>query len=187
MTRLTRRQESPQLIGREFAHAFDQVFLGLSRVSYAESVRILLGIEAEYMAQISNHPELALELRRRTAERILEQALVHGCTLTECRKKLSYAEGLGWSNIEARLHFHLIYARGMVVRGHYRAAIAIAQHRIADVEYELERVEGLPRRLGREYFLDWLTHFSEIINEVGRSGLAGYSNRWDVGGRFVRN
>ncbi len=185
--RLIKRQKSPETTGREFARAIDRAFLRLSRVSYAESARILRGIEADYMAQISNHPKLALELRRRTAERILEQALVHGCTLAECRKKLTHADGLGWSTIDTKLHSHLIYARGMAARGHHRAAKAIARRCVGDVEQELEIIERLPKRRGRKYFLDWLKHFSEIIDEVERSGPKDHSSRWDVGGRFARN
>jgi hypothetical protein len=139
------------------------------------------------VAQLSNHPEFALELRRRTAERTLEQALIHGGTLPQCRKKLAHAEDLGWSIIDQKLHFHLIYARGMVARGHHRTAKAIAKRCIADVKEEFERIERLPRRRRRKYFLDWLGYFNEIINEIEGSGLEDYSCRWDAGGGFTRN
>jgi len=186
-SRLIGRQKRPEAICREFAHAIDLVILDLSRVGYAESTRILRGIEAEYVAQLSNYPGFALELRRRTAERTLEQALIHGCTLPQCRKKLARAEELGWSIIDQKLHFHLIYARGMVARSHYRTAKAIANRCIADDKQELARIERQPRRRGRKYFLDWLTFFNEIITETERSGLEYYSSRWDAGGGFIRN
>ena len=180
------KQKRPEAISRDFAHAVDAAFLDLSRGGYAEAIRILRRIEAEYGAQLLNHPEFAVELRRRTAELAIGQALMHGCTQAQCRKKLAFTEDLGWSTIEPKLHYHLIYARGMVARGHYRTAKAMAQRCIADVKQELDRIEALPRRRGRRYFLDWLKFFNEIINETERSGLEGDSSRWDAGGAFVR-
>jgi hypothetical protein len=184
---MTSKQKPPETIGREFAQAIDAVFLSLTRAGYAESLRILRGIEAKHVAQLTNYPEIALELRRRTAEQSLIQALMHGCSQSECRKKLGRAEQLGWSIIDQKLHFHLIYARGMVARGHDRTARRIAKLRIADVNQELDRIEQLPTRRGRKYFLGWLKFFNEIITETERSGLKGYSSRWDAGGAFVRN
>jgi hypothetical protein len=185
--RLTEKKKHPETVGREFANAFDKVHSDLAKRSYVESIRILRELEAEYLAQLSDHPEFALELRRRTAERSLEQALIHGCTLLQCRKKLAVAEELGWSIIDRKLHFYLLFARGMVARGHYRTAKAFTKHSIADIKRELERIESLPRRRGQKYFLDWLKFFDEIIAEIERSGIKGYSSRWDAGGGFVRN
>ena len=180
------RQKGPEAVCREFAHDLDLVFLRLPKVSFAESINILRQIEAKRVAQLSNHPELALELRRRTAELSLEQALLHGCSLRQCRKWLARAEELGWSIIDQKLHFHLIYARGMIARGHYRTAGIFAKRCIADIKQELGRIEEQPRRRGRKFFLDWSAFFSAVLTEIERSEIEGNSSRWDVGGRFVR-
>jgi hypothetical protein len=187
--RRTGKQKDREAVGREFAHAIDAAYSGLSRASYEKSLSILRRIEAEHVVRLPNlnHREFTLELRRRTSELMVEQALIHGCSLTECRKKLAIAEGLGWSLIDRKLHFHLLYARGMVARGHYRTATAISNRCIADVKQELQRIEQLPRRRGRKYFMEWLNHFSQVLDQVRESNSPEFSCRWNAGGRFIRN
>jgi hypothetical protein len=182
-----KKTKEAETIGREFGHTLSWSAARSSKLTYAEAIRDLRSIENEYVQRLAAYPEFALEARRRIAERALEQTLIHGCAQPQCRRKLAFSEELGWSTIDRKLHFHLIYARGMVARGHYPTAIAIAKRFIAHINRELERIERLPKRLDRQYILDWRTFFNEIINETKRAAVKGYSSRWDAGGSFIRD
>jgi hypothetical protein len=172
--------------GRAYSRAIDRVFSSLPEMSYTEALRVLRRIEAEHASLLSGHPKFALELRRRTAERTIEQALIHECSITECRRKLSAAESVGWSDIDRRLHFHLIYARGMIARGHYRAARAISTACTDTIRRELAKIDRLHRRRGRKYFMDWLRLFDQVLDELEAAKNPGFESRWDAGGGFRR-
>ena len=184
--RLEPRLNGSDAIDRAYARAIDLVYFSLREMSYPDSLRALRRIEAEYVQLLPQRPKSALELRRRTAELVLEQALVHGCSKLECRRKLVAAELLGWSDISRSLHFHLLYARGMITRGHYRAARTASIASIHAIHRELARIERLPRRRGRKYFTDWLGLFDQVHNALEATKSPGFQSQWDFGGRFRR-
>jgi hypothetical protein len=159
----------------------------MDRLIYGDAARILRRIEREHVDRLSGYPQFALELRRRTAERILDQALVHGCSLVQCRNKLNEAAQLGWTSIERYLHFQLLYARGMVARGHLRTARTTAHACILHIQRELKRIERMPRRRGRKCFLDWLGLMNEVLQHIKASEGGSALNGWDVGGRFIQD
>jgi len=181
------KRGGPEAICRAYARAIDRVFSNLPGMPYAESLRVLRRIEAEHASLLSGHPKFALELRRRTAEHALEQALIHGRSRSECRQKLAVAESLGWSDITRRLHFHLLYARGMIARGHYRAARAISTACTDAIRRELAKIERLSRRRGRKYFMDWLRFFDDVRDELEAAKSPRFKSRWDAGGHFRRS
>ncbi len=181
------RRTGPEKVGREFAQAVDLNYASLASQSYGDTARVLRRIEKDHVERLSGYPQFALELRRRTAELLLDQALVHGCSLAQCRSKLNQAARLGWTSIERRLHFQLLYARGMVARGHLRTATAMAHTCILHIQRELKRIERLPKRRGRKYFLDWLGLMNEVLQHVKASEGGSALNGWDVGGHFIQN
>jgi hypothetical protein len=126
-------------IGRAFAKDIDSAFIGAATVSYADIARRFRSLEHYYVPRLKGHPSYALEIRRRIAENLLEQALVHGCTLSFCRTKLKAASRLGYSNVERKAHFHLIYARGALACGHNRVAKRIVAAMVAELGRSLKK------------------------------------------------
>lgn len=175
-----------EAIGRAFARSVDLLYSGFARASYTESIRALRRIETEHVKKLRKGSVLRLELRRRTAELFLEQSLVHGCPLSVCRRRLKIAQRIGWSGVDRELHFSLLFARGMIARGHFRTATAISNHCISSAQRELRKIENHFPRRGRKYFLDGITHFQEVLNRVCESKVKTFSSQSDVGGRTTR-
>jgi hypothetical protein len=110
---------------------------------YSEVVRSLHRLEREYVPQLHGHPKFARELRRRIAEKLLEQAILHGCKLAVCRGRLTAAARLGFTDLEQSAHYRLLYAKGAFARGHKRVAYRTAKAVAGDLERSLRRRKSL--------------------------------------------
>ena len=151
-----------QSVGGAFAHSLGWEMTRARTLTYAEVVNNLRSLERQYVGQLQKHPEFALELRRRIAEKLLEQAIFHGCKLSVCRARLNAASRLGFTDIEQSAHYRLLYAKGAFDRGHtlvaYRTTTTIAR----DLECSLRRRRS---RLGKHL----LTLTREYMNHIERS------------------
>lgn len=129
-------------------------------MSYSEVIRSLRRLEREYVPQLGGHPTFARELRRRIAEKLLEQALLHDCKLSVCRARLNAAEQLGFTDVEQSAHYRLLYAKGAFARGHKRVAYRTAKAVAGDLERSLGRRKSLLGKhllkLTKEY-LEYIT------------------------------
>ncbi len=108
-------------------------------ISYGEVVQSLRRLEREYVPQLDGHPKFARELKRRIAEKLLEQAILHGCKLSVCRARLNAAARLGFTDVEQSAHYRLLYAKGAFARGHKRVAYRTAAAIATDLEQSLRR------------------------------------------------
>lgn len=149
------RRNHVQAVGGAFARSLALETTRASTISYAEVVRNLRRLEREYVAQLEKHPRYARELRRRVAEKLLEQAILHGCNISVCRARLNAATRLGFTDVEQSAHYRLLYAKGAFARGHKQVACRTAKAVASDLERSLRRRKSLLGKhllkLTREY------------------------------------
>jgi hypothetical protein len=170
----------------EFAHEFGWAIVRLAKVPHRHAVRDLKGIERVYLKKLTGHPDCALEVRRRVAEQLLDLALVHDCRLSICRERLRRNAELGWSTFDRQFHFHLLYARGVLARGHVRTAEKVASCLLLELEGRLERLRGLPRQRGRKWLLDSIATVREVLDEVACAKTGVRNRTWNSGGRYIK-
>jgi hypothetical protein len=148
-------------IGRAFAKDFATNLGQASTMTYADVVANLRDTQRCHLASLGRNRYLALELKRRIAEKLLEQALLHDCSLEECRSRLKSLNKLGFTDAEAKANSYLLYAKGASTRGHKRSAQSTATKVIRELESTLRRRKS---RLGRQLlelaksFLEQLRH-----------------------------
>lgn len=138
------RSQNRNTVEREFAKALTREMVRAEALPYRTVAYRLRVLERSYLARVRTKL-LARELKRRVAEMLLHQAIFHGCSMNVCRQKLYALSELGFSNLERKGHFHLIYARGALARCHIRIAQAIARGMVA----ELDRLGGSRNALAR--------------------------------------
>jgi len=151
------------------------------------AIRKFRALEKSYVNQLHDYPELALEIRRRVAEMLLDLTLVHDCKLQTCRAALKKLKVLGWSEWDKRLHFQLLYARGTFARGHLGVAKRIARKAVEEIEARLDELEKQTNRRGRKYLTDFLDLMSQVLDAVQKSECGLEVKIWDQGGRFIRS
>lgn len=119
-----RRKRLLNRIGREFARASDQASIALMRgEGYGNYVRRVRALERAYLARLENHPKMALEIRRRTAEGLLTAAHECGLSLSVCRRRLRALDELGYQDLRSKALFRLIFARIAISRGRPEIAL----------------------------------------------------------------
>jgi hypothetical protein len=158
------------LSGRQLARELDTAWLQSLTAPYREVVRNLKKIEVNYIDRLKDHPELALEVRRRIAEFQLDLALRRGSSISVCQRVLNRNSELGWSNFSQKFHFHLMYARGMFARGHIRAARKFASALVSELNEELEKLRKQSRQTGRKWMLQSLGLAQEVLEKASSSG-----------------
>jgi hypothetical protein len=163
-TKKRKKQESAKSIGHAFAMELGWKVVGAATMSYPEVARSLRGLERAYLVRLKDHPELALEIRRRIAENLLEQALIHGCSLPGCREKLKRTSRLGFENVERKAHFYLLYARGAFARGHKR----VARQYTSTIETELDCLLRKRKSPLAKQCLEVARAFMRFIDKPGR-------------------
>lgn len=129
-------------LGKEFSRELVGVLERAREGEHFETVRDLRKLEKRYVERLSSQPELSLEIRRRVAERLLEEAIRSGCSIGVCRAKLKALANLGFAEIEQKAHWYLVYARGALARRHLLAARRIAAELIEELHAALDRRRG---------------------------------------------
>jgi len=133
------KSKSPKVVSREFARAANFEIVKASSISYDKVARNFRRLERIYLPHLAGHPSLALEIRRRVSEQLLEQAILHGCSQRACRSRLSIALRLGFTNIEQEAHYRLLYAKGALARGHRRIAKKTASEMVQKLQRSLKK------------------------------------------------
>ena len=163
----TRVRNRARHVEAAFARAFSLEMMKAPTIGYAEVVSNLRRLEREYVGQLEGNPKIATELRRRIAEKLLEQAIFHGCKLSVCRARLNAATRLGFTDVEQSAHYRLLYAKGAFARGHKRVAYRTATAIASDLERSLR---GRPRNLlGRQL----LRLTREYLDHIRKSESTG--------------
>jgi hypothetical protein len=153
-------------VGAGFARSLALEMTRAATISYGEVVRSLRRLEREYVPQLDGRPKFARELRRRIAEKLLEQAILHGCKLSVCRARLNAAARLGFTDVEQSAHYRLLYAKGAFARGHKRVAYRTATAVASDLERSLRRRRK--NLLGKHLLkltMEYLDHIRESESE----------------------
>lgn len=181
------RRNKPGSIEQAFAHESSWLYFQSMSAGHGTAIRKFRYLEKTYVSQLYDYPELALEIRRRVAEMLLDLTLVHGCKLPTCRATLKKLERLGWSEWDRKLHFQLLYARGTFARGHSGVAKKIAREAAAEIQARLDELEKRTNRRGRKYLTDLLDLMTQVLDAIQKAEDGLDVRIWDRGGRFVHS
>jgi len=143
MSESAKRSKGTASIGRAFALALLSELAKAATASHAEIGRSLRNLEKDYVKQLRGHPDLSLEIRRRIAEQLLDQAVLRGSNFSVCRARFNAASKLGFTNLEQKAHYHLLYAKGSFARGHKRVANRVAVAIANDLEQSVNKRKSL--------------------------------------------
>jgi len=157
------KPKSPKVVSREFARAAGFEIVKASSIPYDEVARNFRRLERTYLPHLAEHPSLALEIKRRISEHLLEQAILHGCSQQTCRSRLSVALRLGFTNIEQEAHYRLLYAKGALARGHMQIAKKTASEMVRKLRRSLKKRRSL---LGQQC----LTVTQKFLDHLGDDG-----------------
>jgi hypothetical protein len=164
-----KRRKSAEAICRDFVRAVSWEIVRAATVSHEETVGRLRNLGKFYVKQLEGHPKLALEMRRRIAEQLLEQAIFRRSSLSVCRARLNAASRLGFADVERKAHCHMLYALGASARGNKRVAKKIAAEIANDLEQSLKKREGLLARdclAHARRFLKFINSESNVMNRT---------------------
>ena len=89
MSESAKRSKGTASIGRAFALALLSELAKAATASHAEIGRSLRNLEKDYVKQLRGHPDLSLEIRRRIAEQLLDQAVLRGSNFSVCRARFN--------------------------------------------------------------------------------------------------
>jgi hypothetical protein len=102
-----RKNELSRLLGRELEAVYAR--------TPDEPLDVLLaaygGIEARFLGELRDEPELSLETRRRVAELALYSSLEQEVPLPEATARLQAVSALGYGSLERRATVEIIFAR----------------------------------------------------------------------------
>jgi hypothetical protein len=124
-----------------------------------EKVAQLRRVENEYCRRLADEPRLRLEVKRRIAETLLDRSISRGQRIASCRARFNALAKLGFTNIEQKAHYHLMYARAALERGHPQIAFNLATRMVLDLRRSLRHRRSL---LGREL----LGHFEQLATRT---------------------
>jgi len=144
----------------EFVKARTAVEMGSG--TERQKIAQLRRIEDEYCRRLADEPRLKLEVRRRIAERLLDISISRGRTLATCRVRFNALAKLGFTDIEQKAHYYLIYSRAALERGHPQIAENLARRMIRELQRSLRHRRSI---LGRQL----LGHLERMASDVACS------------------
>jgi hypothetical protein len=106
------------------------------------SVR-LRGLKRLYTQRFNGNQRSIREVERRIAELLLQQSIRHGCSFKVCRARMNNLRKLGFSNMETKSTYYLLYAKGAMDRGHHNVARRAATRMAEELEHSLRRRKSL--------------------------------------------
>jgi hypothetical protein len=138
---------------REFVKAKNAILMGST--TDRRKIALLRRLEDAHCRRLAKDAHLRLEVKRRIAESLLNMSIFGGRNIATCRKRFNALFELGFTNIEQKAHFHLIYARAAIKQGHPQMASTLAAKMILELRRSLRRQRSL---LDRQY----LSHFERL-------------------------
>ena len=158
MTRLKTRRAR---IEADFANALAwATVMGATR-SYRTVAARLKQLQTTFLPMLPTKSRDALELKRRIAEQLYQQAVFHGCSRAVCRAKFEALAKLGFTDLERKAHFHLLESRAALSRGNKR----LARIKAAAIVRELERA---PQRGMNPLRKELLRTIQSLIDSIPR-------------------
>lgn len=156
---MSRRVEKREELN--FLRARDAIFVS-GRLTYRQKLAQLRLLEVKQCQLLARRPRLLLEIKRRIAETIFDLSLSRGYDIATYRTKLKAIERLGFSSIEQKSHYVLMYARTAWKQGHQRIALNSGEQMIQELRRSLSRRHSL---LGREL----LGRFEQLVSNVTKA------------------
>jgi hypothetical protein len=141
----------------DFIRARNAIVVG--SLTDRQKIAQLRRLEIEHCRQLAKRPLLQLEIKRRIAETLLVMSISRRHRIASCRARLNSLRKLGFSNIEQKAHYHLIYARTALEQGHLQIALNTASGMVLELKRSLRRRRSL---LGREL----LGHFEQMSSRT---------------------
>jgi len=135
------------LKGIEFEFVRARAAATVGAGSQRRKIARLRRIEDEFCRRLANKPRLKVEVKRRIAETLLDMSISQGQTLATCRVRFGALAKLGYTDVEQKAHYCLIYARAALERGHPRIADNVTKNMIPELRRSLRRRRSL---LGRQ-------------------------------------
>jgi len=129
----------------EFVKARTAVTVGVG--TQRQKIEQLRRIEDEFCRRLAHKPRLKVEVKRRIAETLLAMSISRGQTLSTFRGRFNALAKLGFTDVEQKAHYFLIYARAALEHGHPRIAGNITNGMIRELRRSLSRRRSL---LGRQ-------------------------------------
>ena len=131
---MTQPKENPRSIERRFAKALDSEIVESGSRDYRMVAARLRRLERSSLSGLPKKSFATLEVKRRIAEQIFYQALSHSCSWTVCQAKYRALYKVGFTNLERKADFDLLYARDALSRGKK----TLAQKTAATIVREME-------------------------------------------------
>jgi len=144
-------------IESEFVKARTAVFVATG--TERQKIARLRRIESEYCPKLTSEPHLRLEVKRRIAETLLDMSISRGRSLKTCRVRFNALLKVGFTDIEQKAHYYLIYGRAALERVHPQIADNLARRMIRELRRSLRHRRSI---LGRRLLgqLERLAHHS---------------------------
>jgi hypothetical protein len=152
-------------IEHDFAKALALEVAKAGTITYRAVVARLRHLERSYLAMLPAKSADALEVRRRIAEQVFQQALFHDCSRAVCRAKLRALSKLGFTDLERKAHFYLLDARAALSRGDKTLARKTAATMIRELE-------NAPKRGRNDLRKELLGLTKALLHQIGDPGVA---------------
>lgn len=155
---------------RNFARAMDRIVVSTRELDFDELCRRFRAVEATALAEVGDDAALALELRRRVAERIFYASLDKDLPAQRCRDFLSAIEALGYTDLQLQAQVYIIYARHCLRTGERAEGVRVLEALRLALEVEISRTRRTQRR--RLMFWRGLMQTSDDVLTKLHSGTA---------------
>jgi len=143
-------------IESEFVRARTAVFM--AQGTERQKIARLRRIESEYCRKLASEPRLKLEVKRRIAETLLDMSISRGRSLKTCRVRFNALLKVGFTDVQQKAHYYLIYGRAALERGHPQIADNLARSMIGELRHWRHRRSILGRQL--------LGHFERLAQNA---------------------
>jgi hypothetical protein len=157
-------------LGLAFAKEIEACWSASFQGTYSDFARDLRRIERKYVVALKNEPPYALEVRRRAAEYMLQSAIAHKCTIRLCSEKLKRNLQLGFTDRWREVHFRLMYAEALLMRGNSRTAIRMVGE-VINVIGELEKEGRKYDKRQAEVYRTWVSRIEAESHTRGNAQL----------------
>ena len=150
---------------RAFTKEIESRLWNSPKGTFGEFARDLRRIERKYVVALEDNSALALEIRRRVAEYLLQSSVAHGCALRLCKEKLKRNLQLGFTDGWREVHFRTMFAEALVQRGGLRAGKRmLAEAR--NLTSELEKKGAKENKSQAETYRTWMSRLETALGET---------------------
>ena len=149
---------------RAFAIEVESKWSESFKGTFSEAARGLRLIEHKYVVALADNPALVLEIKRRVAEHLLKLSLSHRCPVRVCREKLKANIRLGFSDSWREVHFRILYAQELLLRGS-RIAGSRMLAKIDSLICGLEKRGGKYNKIEAETHRAWVRRIKSQVGE----------------------